>query len=107
MKYIDVLWHSTDPSDPYRMVSEIDDLNYEVRKVEYFRDGSVSFADAENWTDRCMLGECEVPPLAEINAYKEFEGAEITADEFEKLWASRFDGPNPAFQPTPGGAAEF
>lgn len=93
MTYIDVIWHTVDSGDPVRLVSELDELGLESRKLEFFRDGVVGFADAETSTNGCALGEVAMPPLAEINANREFSGVVIAASEFEFLWASRLDGP--------------
>jgi hypothetical protein len=44
MTYIDVTWFHKLPTVPVRLVSELDDERYEVRKLEFFADGSVGFA---------------------------------------------------------------
>jgi hypothetical protein len=92
MNYIDVIWHTTDPADPVRLVSELDELGFETRKLEFFRDGAVGYADETTSENGCALGEFAVPPLAKINEDQDFTGVAITAAAFEELWSGRFSG---------------
>lgn len=39
MKYIDVAWRHDFADEPVRLVSELDELRFETRKLEFFRDG--------------------------------------------------------------------
>jgi hypothetical protein len=93
MNYIDVIWHSTDSADPVRLVSELDEYGFETRKLEFFRDGVVGYADETTSENGCALGELAVPPLAKINEDSQFSGMAITAATFEELWSGRFSGP--------------
>lgn len=87
MKYIDVLWKHEFSWEPVRLISEIDAKGYEVRKLEFFRNGRVGYAEPERSTTGTELGDVPVPPLEEINSDPQFEGVEIAGDEFEELWA--------------------
>jgi len=86
MEYIDVEWLHECSEDPIRLVSELDGLRYEIRKLEFFRNGEVGFASKDQCSNGTDLGTMEVPPLAEINASPEFSGIAITAELFEHLW---------------------
>jgi hypothetical protein len=95
MTYIDVIWHSTDPADPIRLASELDEQGYEVRKLEFFRNGIVGYADESGTANGCALGEVPVPSLSEINRDDQFSGMSISALAFEVLWAGRLNvGPH-------------
>jgi len=86
MRYIDVNWtHETDEY-PYRLVSEIGENQFEVRKLEFFRNGKIGFASSVRNTENTMLGIVEAPPLEEINSDNEFQGKNISKQEFELIW---------------------
>lgn len=85
-QYIDVLWKHQFDEDPVRLVSELDADRSELRKLEFFRDGTVDAADGGRETPRTRLGIGAVPPLDEINQDPQFEGSAITEDEFEAMW---------------------
>lgn len=86
MRYIDVEWIQSSDEHPIRLVSEIGKDNYELRKLEFFIDGSVGFASVKDSSANTMLGEVEVPSLEEINSQNEFSGHRITREEFEIMW---------------------
>jgi len=86
MTYIDVKWIHDHPFEPIRLVSELNGFCFEVRKLEFFRDGRVGFASSTKASEKTRLGDAAVPPLAEINESAEFNGIEISAEEFAKLW---------------------
>ena len=86
MEYISVIWEHSHPDEPVRLVSELDGERFEIRKLEFFPDGSVGFASKEGESASTRLGEVRVPPLAEINEDPEFEGVAITKSEFDQLW---------------------
>ncbi len=86
MRYIDVQWKHGSDDEPIRLVSEIDAEDYEVRKLEFYSDGSVGFACDVISSHKTFLGDAKVPQLDEINADSEFEGVSISAEEFEHLW---------------------
>ena len=92
MEYIDVQWLHQNGEYPIRLVSELDAQRYEIRKLEFFRNGAVGYASKLHATDGTDLGKLPVPPLAEINMSPEFNGATITAAVFESLWQSHASG---------------
>ena len=86
MRYIDVEWIHDSEDEPFRLVSEIGDDHFETRKIELFRNGKLGFASEESQSENTMLGIVEVPSLEEINSDKEFQGKNISKQEFELLW---------------------
>ena len=86
MRYIDVRWIHDNREDPIRSLSEIGEDEFEKRKLEFFVDGSVTFASAGDHSGNTELGTMEIPPLDEINEDREFEGIEISRSDFEGLW---------------------
>ena len=91
MKYIDVKWFHDSDDYSYRLVSEINSDGYEVRKLEFFKNGNVRYATEEVQTGDTRLGIAEVPELSEINVQSEFDGHEISISEFTLLWNEHVD----------------
>jgi hypothetical protein len=88
VEYLDIQWHHNNVEYPIRLVSEIDAERFEVRKLEFFSDGRVGHACGTSESLGTMLGECPDPSLAEITADPQFTGKQISAEEFESLWAT-------------------
>jgi hypothetical protein len=86
MRYIDVNWAHESEKYPYRLISEIGNNQFEVRKLEFFRNGKIGFASGVSNTENTMLGIVEVSPLEEINSDNEFQGKNISKQEFELIW---------------------
>jgi len=86
MRYINVIWNNDIPTDPKKIISEIDIVGHEQRRINVFEDGSFGLASEDFSTLNTELSEFAIPSLEDINKNKEFNGAEITKDEFEKLW---------------------
>lgn len=84
--YIAVKWLHSFIDEPVLLLSELDEQCWEVRKIEVFRDGTATFADATHETETTTLGQLPVPPLAEIASDPEFVSREITLAEFEVWW---------------------
>lgn len=99
--YIDVLWKHQNDEDPVRLVSELGSDRSELRKLEFFRDGTVDAADSGCETSRTCLGLCTVPSLDEINLDPQFEGSAITEDEFEAMWLEHARSETVALGKTP------
>lgn len=87
MRYQRVRWLQVSPEFPVDLFSEIDDDGWEVRKVDGYANGHSDLASGDLETGNTILGLDRVPPLGEINADPQFEGVEITAEEFEAVWA--------------------
>jgi len=89
MEYIDIVWHHNNSNDPIRLVSELDENRYELRKLEFYKSGNVGFASENKSNLNTMLGEKPVPSLQEIITQEEFSGKSISENEFEQLWCLR------------------
>lgn len=63
MEYIDVEWKHETANELIRLVSELGENRYEVRKLEFFRDGTVGFAEAIRITMSAELGTAPAPPI--------------------------------------------
>jgi hypothetical protein len=92
MKYIDVNWLHSNAAEPIRLVSEIGADGYEKRKLEFWANGTVGYAQVHPLKLRVplaspgtALGTVPVASL-EINNEPEFQCALITAEQFETLW---------------------
>jgi hypothetical protein len=88
MRHQRIVWLHDLATEPVVLYSEIDDQEWEVRKVDEFRDGRLAWADADHENDATgtRLGTEPVPPLAEILADPEFQGGEIGLADFEAIW---------------------
>jgi hypothetical protein len=87
MKYIKVKWEHNVPDDPVIIYSEIDDQQWEHRKVEMFSDGKIGYADEEHESGGSLLGLEPWPDLEQLGSEEEFEITEITRSEFESIWS--------------------
>jgi hypothetical protein len=86
MEYIDVTWTHQYPSEPVRIVTEIDADRWETRKLEFFADGRVGWASGDASRYDTTLDEEQMPALREINAASQFEAVAMDVVEFEALW---------------------
>lgn len=87
MKYIEVVWLHESEEDPVLLISELDDRRFETRKLEFFRDGKLGFASSSGASLGTDLGLMAVPELGEINSDPQFQGSEISSQDFEVLWS--------------------
>jgi hypothetical protein len=87
--YIRVRWLHEHPDEPIDLWSELDGERFETRKLEFFRDGTVSYADAVEHTADTQLGEAAVPSLRDLNSDPQFKAEEVTTAEFEQRWEAR------------------
>ena len=85
-RYQRVRWSHDAPDLPVVLYSEVDDAGREVRKVDEYTDGHRDLASATIETGTTRLGEGRIPPLDEINLDPQFDGLEISAQEFETVW---------------------
>ena len=86
MEYIDIAWDHSNDDYPIRLVSELDEQRNEMRKLEFFRNGTVGFASIKVAKKGTMLSVEPIPPLSEINAQREFVGKLMASEIFEALW---------------------
>jgi hypothetical protein len=87
MRYIKVRWKHPPNDYPVLLFSELDDVGYEIRKVEVFADGRMQYASAKANTGDTMLSIEPIPAVDEIAQDPEFEPVEINEREFEDVWA--------------------
>lgn len=86
MRYLRVRWHHDSPEGPVLLYSEVDDEGWEVRKVDEYVNGRRDLAGNGVETGSTFLAEDRTPSLEEINADPQFDGAEISSEEFESTW---------------------
>lgn len=89
MRYLRVQWIHFHPGEPIEIYSEATEDGWEMRKVELFRDGSVGFASPSEGMGSTMLSLEPLPSLEEIASDPQFKPAEISREEFEKMWEKR------------------
>ena len=89
MKYIRLYWIHDRRNMPVWLISELDDRNWEVRKVEIWRDGSKGYADRQTSYGSTGLAQVPVPPFDELAQLPGFELEEISQAEFEREWNAR------------------
>lgn len=99
MYYIDVEWRHELPSEPIRLASEIDAHRMEIRKLEFFRDGSVGWAWGGGSSLGTALSSEPIPSIDQINRDAQFRATAIDGTEFEQLWSSRGLELRSAFDP--------
>ena len=88
MRYQRVRWSHSFADEPVLLYSEISDDGFENRKVEEYADGRRDRAGNGQQFASTYLSAEPLPPLDAINAQDEFVGEEITAVEFETVWAA-------------------
>lgn len=86
MKYLDISWQHDSEDDPYRMLCEVGADGYEIRKLEFFKNGRIGYASEIESSELTMLSVNRVPKLDAIVAQPGFSGAEISLQQFEQLW---------------------
>ena len=68
------------------MVSELDSSLNELRKIEYFKDGSVGIASRRRSSNGTTLSIEPLPTIDTINADPQFVAEAISKAEFEAQW---------------------
>jgi hypothetical protein len=90
MQYLKVRWQHADPAYPVLYYSELDDGRWEKRKVEFFPDGRIGYAESEGNSyavTGTQLSLTTLPDLAEIVAEPQFQAEIVNRDEFEAVMA--------------------
>jgi hypothetical protein len=93
MKYVKVRWIHSFPDEPIWLFSELDDEQWETRKVEIFADGAKGYASHSETRGSTRLGIVQFPALDDIALDPQFIPEEITGEEFERVWRMR-DNPS-------------
>jgi hypothetical protein len=86
MTYLKVEWLHDFDDEPIEILSELDSRRREIRKVERFRDGTLTFAGSEGTSGSTMLSEAPLPPLKEIASDPQFRPQTIGKEAFEHRW---------------------
>jgi hypothetical protein len=86
MRHVRVRWLHDFEEEPVLYFSELGDDNYEVRKVQVYRDGRSEWADRSFESATVGLSEIAFPPTRDISSDSAFDAEEITPEEFEKWW---------------------
>ena len=89
MKYIRMRWIHDHRNMPIWLICELDDQNWELRKIEIWRDGAKGYADRANSYGGTGLGSVPIPPFHEIAELRQFELEEISRPAFEAEWDAR------------------
>jgi hypothetical protein len=79
-------WIHDFEDEPVLFYHELDDDNFETRKIIIYRDGSLEKASEQVFSDTTYLSPEPLPGIDEINEEAEFVAKEINKDEFEKAW---------------------
>lgn len=91
--YVRLNWKHASPEFPIAILSELDSERWETRKIEFFADGTVGYAQEGTEAGGSFLGEKPVPDIEIMNRDAEFEAEEISATEFEKAWRQASEMP--------------
>jgi hypothetical protein len=86
LRYIDVYWKHESEAYPIRLVSEVNLDNFEIRKIEFFSDGTIGYANEISGSSTTELGTHEVPNIEDINSDPIFTAKIISKQNFDKLW---------------------
>ena len=84
--FLKVEWIHNFHDEPVLIYSEIDEQRYEIRKIEIFRDGKISYASKEKQTGNTYLSELPLPTIEEIRKDPQFIPCIITEEEFNDIW---------------------
>ena len=84
-----VRWIHESGDDPVWISAELDEENWENRKVEIWANGRRGYADANNNAGQTMLSVEPWPDPHEIDRDEQFEVARLTKAEFETIWDRR------------------
>ncbi|HWD41981.1 MAG TPA: hypothetical protein VG944_24285 [Fimbriimonas sp.] len=91
--YLKCRWIHEHIEEPICLYSELSENRWEKRKVEIYRDGSMAPASEDFECGDTLLGGEAIPVLPEIASDPQFEPSDITAEEFEKVWAQATTNP--------------
>jgi hypothetical protein len=83
--YQRVRWIHENADDPVVLWAHVVD-GWEVRKVDEFDDGRLSWADAEHESGSTRLGTMPVPPPAAIATDPQFVVELVDSESFELTW---------------------
>jgi hypothetical protein len=86
MKYLKVTWTHDFSDEPFELLSELDERRFEIRKIEYFRNGRVGYATSNMTLGDTRLGVVPVPEDQDIAKDPQFAIGHLDSIEFEAAW---------------------
>jgi hypothetical protein len=90
--YLRVERHHDRADEPVVLYSELDEARYEVRKIEEYRDGRMTWASLRAGSSgTTRLGEQPTPSLRALNEVGELVATEIDRAVFESVFDQAFD----------------
>jgi hypothetical protein len=98
--FVQVSYSSARGSDePFETISEISSEGFEVRKLAYYDDERVEWADASGGNGRLVLDKDPMPPFVEFCAQDGLSVEEISRQDFEAWWTEARQNPIRSFFP--------
>lgn len=89
MRYM--VFELTTPEEgvPHIVYCEIDDSDYEVRKVGIYTDGSLGYATMDAEVGGVRLSDQETPSVEGINKsiYRLGKASSLSKEDFERIWS--------------------
>ena len=86
MKYMKVSWFHIHQDYPYQIIMEVDEKSWERRKIEFFKDGRVSYAPPGDANNLTHLSIEPIPDERDIAKQEEFSVELISEEQFEEFW---------------------
>jgi len=86
MRYIKATWVHNFDDEPVLYYQELDNANFEVRKIVIYKDGHSEIASEQFSNETTYLSPKPLPNIDEINSDPQFAAKEITKHEFEMKW---------------------
>ncbi|MDF2380351.1 hypothetical protein JMG10_02650 [Nostoc ellipsosporum NOK] len=90
MRYVKVVWVHDFEDEPVILYSEIDDRDFETRKIDIYSDGSFGIASDEIEFGGTLLSPEPIPSNTEISEDAQFLLTEIDEEEFNEKWEEYF-----------------
>lgn len=84
--YLKVTWIHDFDDEPVLLYSEVDENNFESRKVEIYKDNRFGLAMHNYDFGGTLLGSEPVPAVSEIAEDPQFIPVSISKEEFEEIW---------------------
>lgn len=89
MKYLKIKWINDFINEPLYFYHEIGDDNYEIRRIEEYKNGDLAYIDDKSYSkniSNTFLSPANFSNVFEDCSPPEFEACEITNKEFEEIW---------------------
>ncbi|MER9596503.1 hypothetical protein [Mesorhizobium sp. M0244] len=86
MRYLKVMSNLNQDDVPVTTFHEVDDDDFESKKIEIYPDSTIEMASYGMQTKESGLSPEKFEAIDEINALQGFDAAEIAKEEFERQW---------------------